>query len=156
MATPENRVYKIVLGGNVTTDQLVQTWKAKGFLVDKKITQTNFPLFPRIYKETFEIELTQPEYTSFSGTEGLRHLKRIGLARPTYEHALRFVEKYAEGQRPENEGVIFLHEPWLTSRGGKRVLRVDCDILGRISVFLVPPNTRQGIFCTTAGVRQKK
>ena len=109
-ATPTGRVYKVKIGGPVTTDGVVEYLKANEFdFVNEAITQKNFPLRPHAIKEV-EIEIIYPG-RPFTESEGLLFLKNAGLRRPTKEHALRFVEQY--GKRAEgNSYVVFLHKHW--------------------------------------------
>lgn len=110
-----------------TTDEIVDYLKANGFLyVHWWINQENFPLTAKGAPKEDEVVIYDPGIDpgiSFTEEEGLAILRREGLLRPTYEHALRFAREHGTTENfPENVFVSFLHEPWKEPRGDWRII----------------------------------
>ena len=118
-------VFQVKLGGTATTDEIGRAWRDAGFYTNGCITQTNFPLNPHVIEDA-TIGIIDPG-CPFSAGEGLRFLEVGGLMRPTYEHALRFVEQHGGTMNGNKDKpyIIFLHEPVLVPHGIRHVLYVS-------------------------------
>jgi len=148
-------VYRVKLGGEITTDQIAKTWKDAGLYVNKDITQANFPLIVHD-PEDVEIEIINPHCPSISEEEGLAYLKASGLVRPTYEHALRFAEQYGMTTTGVKPSIIFLHEPWQDSDRNSRVIFVDRNVWDRGLRLTYLDDGLFGVESVLAGVRPRK
>jgi len=151
---PGGEIYQLKLGGNTTTDQITASLKEGGFTyVNESITQEYFPLTPH-NPEEIEIEVIDPGH-SFYEAEGLKLLEAGGLARPTIEQALRFVEQFGTTTTGNKPFVIFLHESWRGPGSLRRILYVDREP-SRRGLNLRYPDSKFSIDCVLAGVRPHK
>ena len=151
--TPAGQLYKVKVGGNKTTDDIVRQLRANGFdCVNKIITQKNFPLEPRPIKE-IEMEIIDPG-RPFTEKEGLVFLKNAGLKRPTLEHAIYFTEQC--GTKTNGKYVVFLHEHWLATDSRRDLDNNFVLYLNRKSETfnMVNPKNGFGDECVLAGVRR--
>lgn len=99
--------YVVKLGGNISTDDLVRTWKNENYSIDWHMTQENFPLRARA-EEYAIIEVIDPNDSLFERKEGVEYLKAAGLKLPTHEQAIRFAEQYGRMVIGKKSKVIFL------------------------------------------------
>lgn len=115
-AKATGRVFILKTGGNRTTEELVQAGRYD--YANPDITSANFPV------KSFLAGMARIEFLEFdrgvSSEEVLAEADCRGLARPIPEHCLLFGERYPEEQR--ERPIVFLHEPWLVSGFGPRVL----------------------------------
>jgi hypothetical protein len=116
--------FRVKTGAAETTDEIVAYLEANGFnYVSEWINQKNFPLTAKEAPEEDEVVIYDPG-RGFTEEEGLAILKREGLTRPTYEHALRFARECGTATTSTKKPfVIFLHKPW-RDRHDRRVVYV--------------------------------
>lgn len=147
-----NSVFRVRMGGLGMTDQIVANL---GFPANDHITQENFPIPSCTVVEEVEIEIVDSE-RGFSETEGLAILEGRKLARPTYEHALRFAEQHGKTTTSEKKPfVIFLHKAWRGPDHRRRVMCLDRDPRGR-KLNLECPEYGFYSHYMLAGVRPRK
>lgn len=148
-------VFRVKLGGPETTDSIVQVLREGGFWINEYITQENFPLTPSKNLQEDEIEIIDPD-CSFSEEEGLRILKKKGLARPTHEHAIQFAGQWGTATTSQEKPfVVFLHEPWQDPSGNRRVVYLRRPPSSR-KLCLNYPGSEFNDYCVLAGVRPRK
>jgi hypothetical protein len=122
-----NPVFEVTLGAPSTTDDVFELldfeYQAGAWREKSLITQKNFPLVPHP-PEVIGIKFVDSPDSKFSIKEGLRALSIAETGRPTYEHALRFIEQHGHITTPPKEFgfILFLHEPWQDSNGKYWVL----------------------------------
>jgi len=123
--------YIVKMGISETTDEIVGYLSANGFhYVHEWINQENFPLTAKEIRED-EIVIYDPG-TNFTEEEGLAILRREGMLRPTYEHALRFTREYGTRENfSEDIFVTFLHKPWKEPRGDQRIIEATFSFNNR-------------------------
>ena len=138
------------------TDDIVRSLcEINGFIyVNDYITQENFPLVGNRASED-EIVIHDPG-CSFTEDEGLAILKQKGLQRPTYEHALRFVDQHGTATTSEKKPyVVFLHKPWLDPNRDRRILYFNRSP-GHRKLYLDYVDFRFYDSCVLAGFRPRK
>jgi hypothetical protein len=150
-------VFRIKMGGPETTDKVVTYLKANGFnYVSTEITQKNFPLTKDPVVDGDEIVIYDPD-TGFSEDSGLAILKREGLRRPTYQHALRFAREYGTATTSKKKPyIIFLHKPWWDGPGYNRLVLCIRRHPSDRKLHLDCPDYGFGDHCVLAGIRPRK
>lgn len=146
--------FPVKIGASETTDTIVTYLRAHGFQVHHWINQTEFPLVSKENPEDDEIQICDLN-TDLSAEDGLALLRREGLSRPTYEHALRFALQYGTATTStEKPFIVFLHEPWEDPNHDRQVMYIDRE---RKSRWLTLESIEAGFDsrCVLAGIRSR-
>jgi hypothetical protein len=109
-------VFDIVCKGSHTASELVR--RGKYDWVNNWITDEHFPIVEHI-PQNRRIELISFGYDPDSEAV-FREFSRKGLERPTYEDVFYFGIQNPEEQK--RHSIVFLHEPVVSSGGGRYVL----------------------------------
>lgn len=120
--------HQVELGGDTTTGQLIEKLRKRGWKIDDRITEENFPISPSGEIEKVEMGIIYPGRHGIEPEEGhaLRLLHDERLQRPTVQRTLRFIEHQAFKCRDcidlQAEYLMFLHEPWFDKDGQSQIL----------------------------------
>lgn len=154
-------VFSLQMGGEEDTNRIILALGISGFLCDRLITQTNFPIYPSKQIWTDELEIFDPELslgeTSFNEQEGLAFIARLGLIPPTYVHAIQFAKQYGARLMASEEKpyIVFLHRAvQISGCLGERAMRLNRGQNDR-GLYLRNPSYRATHRCLIAGVRSQ-
>jgi len=139
------------IGGNRTTEQVVAAGKYQ--YANTWINSKNFPWRRRQGKNMIElVDMTQHGFpSSYSFSDVLAVLQKLGLNRPVYEDGLLFGEQHPEKQRERS--IMFPHEPGLGAGGCPDVVCLWGGD-GRRELFLGWSGFRWCSIALVAGVRK--
>ncbi len=125
-------IFTLRVSSSRSTDEVVAAGKYDW--ENNTINSQNFPM-RELPEGTVEIEFLEFDYDPTS-EQVLAEVERRNklnteytLERPMYEEALFFGEQYPQEQR--KHPIVFLHEPWRDSVGGRRVVVLLEDASGR-------------------------
>jgi hypothetical protein len=140
--------FRVKMGDNRTTNQITAKLDCP---FDSRITQANFPLKAATVPWEDTLRIVNPS-RRFSEEDGLRYLAELKIDRPTYEHAIRFVEQCCEAASSEKKRfVVFLHASWEDQEGHRYVMVFDrCPGVQRLALFRL--TNRFDEDCVLAGV----
>jgi hypothetical protein len=114
--------FRVRMGDNANTNQIMAKLDCP---FDSRITQDNFSLKIGAVPREDTIRILDPG-RGFSEEKGLRFLAERRIGRPTYEHAIRFVEQCCKATSSKKKRfVVFLHPSWNDQDGHRCVMVFD-------------------------------
>lgn len=152
----DSSIFKVKMGGNENTDQIVAVLREGGIWVNGYVTQANFPLTPSENLWEDEIKIIDPE-CSFNEGEGLKFIADAKLRRPTYEHGIRFAQQHGKATTSTKKPfVIFLHEPWQDPDRRRRMMSLYRNPESRKLSLDFSGQGFYDAYCVLAGVLPRK